>query len=266
MKFLTGFISNIYRQRHMIIYMAKREFIMRYAGTMGGFLWAVLHPVATVLIFWFVFAVGFKLQGQGDTPFILYFICGYVPWLTFNEVLLISTNGIRNNLHIIKKTVFPSEILPFVYIGAASISHLVFLSMVMIIILLNGIELSRYFLQIVLLYFLLCYLLTGLSWILSALNVIHRDVGQAITIILNLWFWMTPVVWTKNMMPEKYQWLLEINPVTFIVSGYRKSLIYNESIITDYNQILVNLLIATFLFITGAIVFRRLKYEFADAI
>ena len=115
-KRLTHFLTNIYRHRHMINIMARREFETRYVGTHGGALWAITHPLALVVIFWFVFSVGFKAQGPGNTPFVLYFVSGLVPWLMFNEVLGASTNGVTGNVHLVKKTIFPTEILPLVFV------------------------------------------------------------------------------------------------------------------------------------------------------
>ena len=127
---LFNFIYTIYQQRHVIKFLAKREFYSRYVGTLAGVLWAIIHPLLTVIIFWFIFSVGFKVTGPSNLPFLLYFMTGLAPWLMFSEVLMISTNGVRGNLGLIKKTTFPSEVLPFVYLGAASITHAIFIMII----------------------------------------------------------------------------------------------------------------------------------------
>lgn len=266
MQRISRFISDIYRQRHVIRYLAKREFMTRYAGTTGGLLWVIIQPLATVLIFWFVFSVGFRLRGPSETPFLQFFISGLAPWLLFSEVVTFGTNGVRTNLHLIKKTVFPSEVLPFVYIGAAGIAHLALLGIVLVVLLGNGSTPGLHILELPIYFAALCFMLVGLCWILSALNVFHRDIGQAMTIVLNLWFWLTPVVWSPQMLPVKYHWLIALNPMAYIVEGYRGSLLYGEGVISRLPETAWFVFIVTVVFVIGAVVFKRLKMEFADAI
>lgn len=250
----------------MAVFLAKREFLARYVGTIAGSIWALVYPLLTVFIFWFIFSVGFKVKGPGDLPFVLYFICGLTPWLMFNEVLSSSTDGIRQNLSLIKKTVFPSEILPWVYILSAIVSHIIFILIAISLVVANGIPLSLYILQLPFYLFAMCFFLTGLCWIVSALNVFYRDIGQAVPIILNFWFWMTPLVWTIEMIPAQYHWILKINPIVFVVEGYRNSLLYRQPIWADLQELGYFLILSTIVFAIGAIIFSRFKLEFADAI
>jgi len=260
------FFNAIYQQRLVILFLAKNEFISRYIGTLAGVLWAIVHPFVTVIIFWFIFSVGFKVAGPSNMPFLLYFITGLAPWLMFSEVMIISTNGTRANLHLIKKTIFPSEILPFVYLGAASITHFIFVAIILILMLYHGIPLSFYIFQIFYYFLILCFFLVGLCWILSAANVFHKDVGQAISVIINLWFWMTPIVWVKDIVPLEYQSLLVLNPLTYIIDGYRNSLLYQELFLSDITGAVYFITLSVIIFLLGAFIFKRLKVEFADAI
>ena len=118
--------------------MARREFRTRYIGTFGGALWAIVHPVALVVTFWLVFSVGFRAQGPNDTPFLVYFLCALIPWLTFSEVLNSSTNAVTGNAHLVKKIVFPSEVLPLVYLEASSITHLAMVVVLATVTVLSG--------------------------------------------------------------------------------------------------------------------------------
>jgi len=262
----ANFLKGIYKQRHLIVFMAKREFIARYMGTLGGSMWAILNPLITVVVFYFVFSLGFKVSGPGNQSFLLYFVCGLIPWLMFNEVINASTNGIRNNLSLIKKTVFPSEILPFVYILSFSISHLVFFIITIILLMVYNILPSIYIFQIFFYYLCLIFLMTGMCWILSALNVFHRDVGQGVPIVLNILFWMTPLIWSVEMVPERYKWIYMVNPLAYIIEGYRKSLLYQTPVWDDINSIIYFIIFSSIVFIIGAMVFHKFKMEFADAL
>jgi len=263
---LFNFIFTIYQQRYLIKFLTKREFVSRYIGTLAGVLWAIIHPLFTIMVFWFIFSVGFKVTGPSEIPFLLYFVTGYAPWLMFSEVLIISTNGARGNLVLIKKTTFPSEVLPFVYMGAASITHAIFLIIIIMLMFFYSVPFSFYIVQVFYYYIVLCFFLIGLCWILSAANVFHRDVGQAIGIIINFWFWLTPIIWVKEIIPSNYQWLIFINPMTYIIEGYRKSLLYQESLFLDFPVTIYFLSLSALSFAMGALIYKRLKLEFADAI
>ncbi len=266
MRRLLFFLYNIYHRRDIIIAMARRELGSRYAGTLGGFLWVVAQPVATVLVFWFVFSVGFKVTGPTGMPFILYFVCGYVPWLFFSEVLAASTNGVIGNAHLVKKIAFPTEIIPITYMVAGLVAHIALIMVAFGIALINGLPPSFHIFQIIYYFIALCVFSLGLSWVLAALNVFHRDIGQGMAVILNLWFWMTPIVWGQNIIPDRYHWLIEINPILYVVDGYRNALVYHEWIFPDLVQSMYFWGIAIGVFGFGGYIFKRLKPEFADVL
>ena len=261
---LRPFLVNIYRHGHLIHAMAQREVKTRYVGTIGGALWAILQPLALVTTFWLVFSVGFRAQGPNDTPFLLYFLCALIPWLTFNEVLNSSTNAVTGNAHLVKKIVFPSEVLPLVYLEAATMTHAVMVVVLMIVTSLSGFGPFLYALQLLYYFIAMSTLLLGLSWLLSSLNVFYRDVAQIVSVVLNLWFWLTPIVWTTDMMPERYRWIASLNPVYYIIEGYRSSLLYAEPFWADARTGIYYWLVALALFSVGSYTFRRLKPEFAD--
>lgn len=250
----------------MIFALAQRELQSRYAGTLGGILWPFVHPIAAVIIFYFVFAVGFRTQGYSGTPFILWFVSGLVPWFYFNETLQAITSSITRNTHLVKKTVFPTEILPFVHLIAGLLPHAIFLLIVVGMLAFFKVPFLADRLLVV--YFLICscVLLAGLGWMLSALQVFYRDISQGLTIILNLWFWITPIVWSPDIMPEEYRGLMFYNPVYYIIEGYRGLLIFNSVVWPSAGATAYFWGVAALLFFVGNYIFRRLKPEFADII
>ena len=266
MRRLMYFLLNSYSRRNMIWAMARCELATRFAGTLGGLLWVIVQPLATVLVFWFVFSVGFKATGPTGEPFILYFMCGYVPWLFFSEAVAASTNGVMSNAHLVKKISFPTEYIPVMYMIAGLLAHGFLLAVALGIAQLNGTSPSLYILQIFYYFFALCVLTLGLSWALSALNVFHRDIGPSVAVTLNLWFWMTPIVWSLNIMPERYRWLVELNPMFYIVEGYRNALLYNQWVLPDPTQSAYFWIIAIGAFGLGGYIFKQLKPEFSDVL
>lgn len=259
------FLADIWRHRHVVRLLARREFRSRYMGLTLGVFWIFAQPAAMVLIFWLVFSTGLRLGGSQPGGFLPHFISGLVPWLMFSEVLLMGTNGIRGNLQLIKRVPFPSEVLPLVYIVAASIGQAVILLITMAVLALGGVHPG---LSLLLLpgYFLgLCALLLGLCWITSALNVFHRDIGQSVGIVINLWFWLTPVVWDRHMFAPELARLLALNPMTFIVEGYRSALLGAGSAAGGSADGAIFVAVTATVFLLGATVFARLKFEFADS-
>lgn len=181
---ITGFASRLYRYRGIIWAMAKRDLAARYAGTVGGVFWAFVHPALMVVIYWFVFSVGFKAQRAGDMPFVLYFVSGLVPWLLFSEVLMASMSAVTANASLIKKTVFPSEVLPLVHFVSSSFAHVVFLAIVCALCWYYGYGPKLTLVQVLYYYAALGCLLLGLSWLVGSIQVFHRDLAQAVNALL----------------------------------------------------------------------------------
>lgn len=263
---LAQLFRNIVRHRAIILALAFRDLQSRYAGTLGGILWAFAHPLAVVIIFYFVFAVGFRAQSPSNTPFILWFVCGLVPWFFFGETLKAMTDSISSNTHLVKKIVFPTEILPLVHLISGLFPHAIFLCIVVGMLIFFRIPFQFDRLGIV--YFLICncFLVIGLGWMLSALQVFYRDISQGLTIILNLWFWITPIVWSLDIMPPEYRALMFYNPMLYIIEGYRGLLIFESVVWPSFSATAYFWGITTLFFFTGNYVFRRLKPEFADII
>ena len=261
-----NFIINIIRQREMIRVLAFREFQSRYAGTLAGSLWTLAHPIAIVTVFYFVFSVGFKSKAPEGVPFILWFAVGLMAWFYFNDALVSVASSVVRNSHLVKKTVFPLEILAVVQIVSSLIPHLAFLLVIGFALFMNNVPIEGF--RLLILYFMFCttILLLGLGWLLSALEVFYRDISQALSIIMNLWFWITPVVWDSEMMPHKYRWFFAWNPMHYVVDGYRGVLIYSQPKWPSLYETLIFWCVALALFVLGSVVFGRLKTEFADVL
>lgn len=261
-----GFILQLARLRGLIWAMARRELEARYVGSIGGIVWAIVQPLVTVAVYWFVFSVGFRAQGPSGMPFILYFLGGFVPWLFFNEVLNASIPSVVGNAHLVKKTLFPTQILPIVQIVAASVTHAA-LVITFVVLVAVGRDVPWWLLPQLVYYFLAMVVLAlGLGWLLSALQVFSRDVQQGMGVFLNLWFWMTPIVWTEDLLPPRYHWIVDVNPLHHIVQGYRDTLLHGIGVWEHPEAVLGYWLIAGTAFVVGAHVFRRLKPEFADVL
>jgi len=261
---IAELLQVVRRHRSMIFAMALRDFQSRFAGTLGGVLWTVIHPLAVISIFYFVFAVGFRAQGPEGTPFILWFVCGLVPWFFFNETLLAITDSVTRHAYLVKKTIFPSEVLPFIHLTAGLLPHMIFMLIVVCLLGYLGVAFLVDRLLVVYFLFCTCILLLGFGWMLSALQVFYRDISHALSIIMNLLFWTTPIVWPAENIPIAYRSLLFYNPLYYIVEGYRGLLLFDTVVWPSLWHTTYFWIVAGLAFMTGSYLFSRLKPEFPD--
>lgn len=260
------FLRLIVSQRRLILTMAKREVATQYVGSLLGFVWTFIQPMVMIMVFWFVFSVGFKAKPMNDVPFVVWLTAGMAPWFAFADIVSGSTGMIVENAHLIKKTVFPSQILPVIKLVSSFVTHAVFLVVLIALILFQQLPLSWYYFQFV--YYLGCLsiLVLGLGWALSALKPFVRDIGQIVAIVVQIGFWATPIFWDINIMPATAQQVLKINPMFYIIQGYRDSFIY---FVPFWHHPLMTFYFWSFalsVFILGALIFRKLKPQFADVL
>ena len=260
------FLRLVYLQKHLIISMAKREVATQYVGSLLGFIWTFIHPMVMIFVFWVVFSVGFRVQPTNNVPFVVWLTAGMASWFVFADIVNGSAGVIVSNAPLIKKTMFPSQILPVVKIASCFITHLVFLFVLIGLIIFQKMPFSFYFLQFI--YYLICMsvLALGLGWLVSALNVFIRDVGQIVAVIIQVGFWATPIFWDINMMPPKIQILFKLNPMFYIVQGYRESFIYFHPFWVHPRQTIYFWVVTGVIFGLGALIFQKLKPQFADVL
>ena len=262
----AGFLPNIYRHRHMIAAMAVQEIRARYAGTLAGLAWAVAMPLVTAFVFAFVFSVALKVPDQQNVPFVVMFFCSLIAWNLMSDTLAQNSAVIMSHTYLVKKVVFPTEILPLVNLAANLIIHGTSIVILLGLMAVYGLHLSPYAVQFLYFAVCLCVLTLALSWLVASINVFFRDVGQFVAVLLQIWFWVTPIVWSLELLPEKYRLLLRLNPMTYITEGYRGSFLFARPFWEDYAYGGYFWAATLLLLFISATVFRRLKPEFADVL
>jgi len=263
--FLT-FIRELYVKRKLIWDLTRNDLKVRFAGSHLGIVWAFVMPVITILIFWFVFENGFKTPPVADYPFILWLSAGIIPWFFFQDCVSTATNSILDYSFLVKKVVFRVSILPFVKILAALLIHIFFILLLIVMNAIYGYYPTLYFLQIGYYVFAMLVLLIGISWITSAAVVFFRDMGPFVNTVLQFLFWGTPIFWTIKIVPEQYQIFFRINPVFYLIQGYRDCFIDKVWFWDRWEITLVYWCVTVAIFLFGAIFFMKLKPHFADVI
>ncbi len=254
---------------NLIWKLARNDFKNRYAGSYLGALWAMVQPVITVLMYYIVFDKIFQSRAEAvaggiEIPYVLFLTAGLVPWFYFSEGLSNGTNALLQYNYLVKKVVFNIDILPMIKIVAASFIHVFFVFVLLIIASIYGYYPNLYTFQLI--YYSVCMfmLLLALSYTTSAIVVFFRDLGQIIQILLQIGMWATPILWSIEKIPPTWQTVMKLNPVAYIVLGYRSTICENKAFYADWKYTLYFWgFIAVFMFI-GRKIFTRLKIHFAD--
>lgn len=253
--------------KKLIINLAKNDFKTRFAGSYFGMFWAFVNPVVTILLYWFVFSVGFRNPGSSTGyPFVLWLIGGLIPWFLFSEALTGGTNALLEYTYLVKKVVFQISVLPVVKVLSASFVHFFFLVVMTAIYWAMGYPPTLYLLQVF--YYLVCMwaLVIGLVYATSAIVLFFRDLSQIINIFMQVFMWMTPIMWDESMLTGYWSYIYKINPMYYVVRGYRESFLTHVAITEHWISGLYFWGVVIVLFLVGTTIFRRLRPHFADVL
>ncbi len=258
--------KNIFINRKLIMSLARNDFKTRFAGSFLGIIWAFVQPVVTILVYWFIFTVGFKSGQDMDVPFVLYLVAGLIPWFFFSEALNGGSSSLLDYSFLVKKVVFQIDIIPCVKIFSAFFVHVFFVGFTLILAVCYGYIPSLHWLQ--LLYYLICtFVFTlGLSLFTSAIECFFRDMRQIINIVLQIGVWTVPIMWSITAISPKHYWIFEINPIYYIVDGYRDAIYNHQWFFEKPGLTLYFWAITAAVLIIGTIVFKKLKPHFADVL
>ncbi len=268
---LTLLPLELFQNRRLIWKLAKNDFKKRYAGSYLGAVWAMVQPVVTVVMYWIVFEGVFKGSSpRGDNgtdiPFVLFLTAGLVPWFYFTEALTNGTNALLEYNYLVKKVVFKISILPIIKVIAATFIHLFFVGILLVLAAILGYYPSIYTLQLV--YYSMCLFIfvLALSYSTCALVVFFKDISQIIGIVLQIGTWATPIMWNIEDYDNIVIKILKLNPLVYIVSGYRSSIYEHEWFWQDFYSTMYFWIVTVVLFGIGALVFKKLKVHFADVL
>ena len=262
----------LYQNRHLIWKLAKNDFKKRYAGSYLGAVWAMAQPVVTVVMYYIVFGVIFHMDGprlaSGEViPHVLFLTAGLVPWFYFSEALNHGTNALLEYNYLVKKVVFKISILPIIKIIAATFIHAFFVCVLLVLAAIYGYYHSVYTLQ--LFYYSACLFIfvLALCYTTCAVVVFFKDLSQIISIGLQIGMWATPILWNiGDMENSTVITLLKLNPLVYIVNGYRSAVYEKEWFFQDFFSTMYFWIVTVVLFGIGALVFKRLKVHFADVL
>lgn len=262
----VGIIKELFVNRKLMFNLAKNDFKTKFAGSYFGIFWAFVQPIITVLVYWFVFQVGFGAQPVNGCPYVLWLTAGLVPWFYFSDLLNGGTNAFLEYNYLVKKVVFQISILPGVKVCSALFVHFFFIIVAVTICACYGQFPDLYTLQLLYYTFALTVFGLAISYFTSSIVIFFKDLAQVITIVLQVGVWITPIMWQIDILPPVWQTIMKLNPLFYIVRGYRQALLDKQWFWTYWQNTLYFWIVTIILFILGTKTFSKLKEHFSDVL
>ncbi len=245
----------------------KNDFRNRFARSKIAGAWVVLQPLVQVAMFSLILSnvLAAKLPGvKSSYGYAIYLLAGMAAWGLFSEIVNRSMTVFIEHGNTLKKIVFPRICLPVIVASTALVTFALFMLAVMGVLLLTGVWPGIVLLSLIPLTTLTVAFALALGLILGTLNVFMRDVGQVMQVIMQLWFWFTPVVYPANIIPEKYQGLMQLNPMYSIVDGFHRVVVYGQQPV--WGSLVGAALVTVFLGVFSLLIFQRASPEMADVL
>ncbi|MBK2267760.1 ABC transporter permease [Francisella philomiragia] len=261
------FIRHLINNNRLILILSYNDFKEAYLGSYLGIVWAVIRPVVFILVIWLVFTYGIRPGGAGgSSSIILFLLTGMIPWFFFSDAFSKSSEVLIAKSFLVTKVSFSVNILPIVSIMSCFIIHMILIFILFLAFTLAGHYPSIYWLQLP--YYLLCslLLLLGLGWLASALRVFVKDTSEVVALITQFGFWFTPVFWSPQQIPERYRFLIDLNPMAYVIQGFRNTFIEKVWFWQQPVQTIVFMIMVFCIVFFGAIVFKRLAPHFGDVL
>ena len=255
--------GEIWRYRELLYFLAWRDVTVRYKQTVLGILWAFIQPFLKLVVFGVIFGKVAKIDFGENVPYAVGMFAGLLPWQFFSESLGRSSSSVAGSANLITKVYFPRLIVPISSAGACLVDFAISFTILFGLMLWYGVPVTLSMLAIVPLVVLTILAALGTGILLSAFNVAYRDFQYLIPFGIQIWFFLTPVVYPVSKFPQKWQWLIALNPMTGIVEAYRSAILGKPF---EWNNLAISLIVTLVVFVAGLFYFRRMESSFADVV
>lgn len=264
---MSGLLRGIWSYKQFIFDSIRNDFANRFARSRFGLFWMVAQPLAMVLVYALILSeiLAAKLPGiESQYAYAIYLSTGFLAWTLFHEILTRMLTLFIDNANLMKKIRFPRIALPIITLGTGLINNLMLLVVILVVFAVLGHTAGSELLWLPGMLLLTAAFAAGLGLTLGVLNVFIRDVGQFVSVVLQFWFWLTPIVYPLSIVPEQYRFLLHLNPLFPIVSAYQDILVYGKA--PQLDNLWPIILVSAGLLIFSLFLFRKASPEMADAL
>ena len=270
MNYVISLMKEIVRKRKLIWDLAKADFRKRFVGSYFGIVWMLVQPIVTVLIYFFIFQVGFKsVPPVPGVPYVLWLIPGIVPWFFYIEALNCVTGCLQEYSYLVKKVVFQVEILPIIKLISCMLVHAFFAGIMLAVFLCYGRLPMATWIQILYYSFAAAMLALAFGYLTCAVNVFFKDMAQIVSICLQFGMWLTPIMYQETMFADKAPWfvtILKLNPFYYVVAGYRDSMLTGNWFWERPKLGIYFWVVTLVIGLVGLRVFKRLRPHFSDVL
>lgn len=265
-------LHNLYKYRVLIQSLVSRELKARYRGSVLGFFWSFFNPLLLLVVYTIVFNYVLPNRSAGTQPYALFLFSGLLPWTWFSSSLLEASSVIASGGNLIKKIIFPAEVLPFVSVLANMVHFLLGTPILFLFILIFHVPLNMNALFFPIIIVIQLVFTLGFSLWISSLSVHFRDLRDILANLLTLWFFCSPIIYpftvSSIQAPESvsrfFHWVLYLNPVSYLMDSYHKSIFYGT--MPDLRHLIIVFAISILAFFSGYFVFDRLRDTFAEEV
>ena len=271
MNYVISLMKEIVRKRKLIWDLAKADFRKRFVGSYFGMVWMLVQPIVTVLIYFFIFQVGFKsVPPVPGVPYVLWLIPGIVPWFFYSEALNCVTGCLQEYSYLVKKVVFQVEILPIIKLISCMLVHAFFAGIMLAVFLCYGRLPMATWIQILYYSFAAAMLALAFGYLTSAINVFFKDMAQIVSICLQFGMWLTPIMYSEQLFLDKgltmAPMILKLNPFYYIAAGYRDSMLTGDWFFMRPTLTVYFWAVTLITMLVGLKVFKRLRPHFSDVL
>ena len=254
-------LLELWHFRELLLALTLREIKVRYKQTLLGAAWAILQPASLTVIFTIVFGVFLKVD-SGSVPYPIFAYSALLPWTFFTTSVSFGSLSVVNNGNLVTKVYFPREILPLASIGAAIFDFIMASGVFALLLFFYDVSIGLAILYLPVLVFLIILLTTGISFFLSTANVLFRDIKFVVPLLLQIWLYVTPVIYSTDQVPEKYNFYLKLNPLTPLIEGFRDVTVFNRGL--NFSELAISFLVASLILVSGYWWFKNREKIFAD--
>lgn len=260
------FLQEMWSKKQFILELGFRDFKSSYFGSVFGLLWAIIEPLSYVCLLYFFIGRVAKYQPSVSSNYLQWLMLGMMVWSFFSGSLLSGVGVYKKYSFLLRRQGFSLSVLPLVTLVSTSCVHFIFFSLTLVVLLLGDMSPSWIWLQAI--YYLLCawVLLVGLIWLTASLSVFAKDVEHLVSLLVQFGFWASPIFWSLDSFPEKFHPFLKLNPVYYLITGYRDTFIHQIPFWERPTDLVLYWSITIFVLIIGGYIYSRLRPHFGDVL
>ncbi len=255
-------LRDLWQYRELLYFLTWRDVKVRYKQTVIGFLWAIIQPFLKMVVFSVIFGNLAKMDSEGF-PYPIFLYAGLLPWQFFASSVTRSGESIVASAGLIKKVYFPRLIIPIASVGACLVDFAISFIILVILMLYYNVVPTLSIFMVLPLILATIFTALGVGMLISALNVAYRDFRYVLPFLVQIWMFLTPVIYSTGIIPENWRWLILLNPMAGIIDAYRSAILGKPF---EWGSLGISMGVAVVIFLCGLIYFRKTEKYFADII